>query len=208
MNKNIVMLGIMGAGKGTQALRLAEFLQVPHISTGEMFRAAAAEQTPLGLKAKKIMESGALVSDEIVVNIVRERLNKSDARDGFILDGFPRTIEQARELEKFRNIDKVFYLDISEDEALKRITGRRECADCKQQYNVYLQPDLKDKCLKCSGPLISRADDKRETVKKRIDNYKRQTMPLKDYYEEKGILEKIEGEKNIEEIFENIKSAL
>ncbi len=202
------MLGMMGAGKGTQAKKLAAHLNIPHISTGDIFRQAAQEGTELGLRAKKIMEEGGLVDDETVLGIVKERVQKSDASGGFILDGFPRTVQQAREFEKIENIDIVFYLDIPREEAVKRLRGRRECGNCSKQYNIYLDRGLNEKCPECGTDLSRRLDDNEETVKKRIENYMKMTIPLTDYYRELGILKKINATGEIKDIFEKIKFAL
>ncbi len=208
MGSKIVMLGMMGAGKGTQAKKLSRHTGLPHISTGDMFRQAAAEGTPLGLKVKKIMEEGGLVSDDTVVEIVKERLDREDAQKGFILDGFPRTVNQAEEFAKFENIDIVFYLVISEQEAVKRLRGRRQCVGCKKQFNVYLDGDITDECPLCGGKIVQRADDKEDTVKERIKNYLKQTKPLIEYYDRQGILREIAAEGSIEDIFKNIIGAL
>jgi len=202
------MLGIMGAGKGTQAKRLSRYLDVPHISTGDIFRDAVSEGTELGKRAQKIMADGELVPDEIVVEIVKERLAKDDAADGYILDGFPRTIQQAIPFDEFETIDEVIYITIPEDEAIKRLKGRRYCESCKKDYSVYLDGDIDEKCAECGGTLKQREDDREETVRVRIENYFKQTRPLIEYYENKGILKEIDGNREIETVFEDIKKAV
>ncbi len=199
------MLGIVGAGKGTQAKNIAEYLKIPHISTGDIFRDTVKSETELGLKVKKIMNEGGLIADELVVEIVKERIEQQDALNGYILDGFPRTLNQAWELEKIANIDTVFYLTLSSSEAAMRLSGRRMCADCKSQYNIHMNKNLSEKCPECGGLLQFREDDNYETVKIRIKNYIRETKPLIEYYLNKKILKKIDGSRSIEAIFEEIK---
>ncbi|MGM0441120.1 MAG: adenylate kinase [Elusimicrobiota bacterium] len=207
MISKIVMLGIVGAGKGTQAKRLSRYLDIPHISTGEIFREAVKKKTPLGLKAKSIMEAGDLVPDDIVIGIVEERLKEDDAQDGYILDGFPRTITQAKEFDKLEDLDRVFYITIPEEESVKRLKGRRICSKCKKEYNIYLADDDTEECP-CGGKLIQREDDKEETVKIRIDNYIEQTEPLIEYYRKNNLLVEIDGDQEIDEVFSNIKETL
>lgn len=199
------MLGMVGAGKGTQARKLSEYLKLPHISTGDIFRDAAEKKTPLGLQARQIMIDGGLVPDEIVLGIVRQRLGQNDACNGYILDGFPRTLNQAWEFEKTEKLDLVFYIDVPEEEVVQRLKGRRVCENCKAQYNVYLNPDLV-KCIECGGKLKQREDDREETVRVRIKNYIRQTEPLISYYKEAGILKTINGKQDISGVFEEIKN--
>lgn len=207
MISKIVMLGIVGAGKGTQAKKLSKYLDIPHISTGEIFREAVKKETPLGLKAKSIMESGDLVPDDIVIGIVEDRLKEPDARDGYILDGFPRTINQAKEFDKLEDLDRVFYITIPEEESIRRLKGRRICRDCKKEYNVYLEDNYTDTC-ECGGNLVQREDDKEDTVKVRIKNYIEQTEPLIEYYKNNGILVEIDGDRKIDEVFAGIKKTL
>ncbi len=200
------MLGIVGAGKGTQAKKLSKYLEIPHISTGEIFRDAVKRKTPLGLKAKSIMEAGDLVPDDVVIGIVEERLKEPDTRDGYILDGFPRTIKQAKEFDKLENLDRVFYITIPKQESVRRLKGRRICRDCKKEYNIYLEDDYEDTC-QCGGKLVQRDDDKEETVKIRIENYIKQTSPLIEYYKNNDLLVEIDGNRDIEEVFCSIKEA-
>ncbi len=202
------MLGIVGAGKGTQAKKIAQYLNIPHISTGDIFRDTAKSGTELGLKVKKIMNEGRLIADELVVEIVKERINKQDAFNGYILDGFPRTLNQAHEFGKIANVDTVFYLTLSPEEAAMRLSGRRMCIDCKSQYNIHMDKSFSQRCPECGGLLQFREDDNYETVKIRIKNYIRETKPLIDYYLKEKILKKIDGSRSIDDIFEDITQEL
>lgn len=201
----IVMLGILGAGKGTQAEKLSQYLNIPHISTGDIFRDAVEKDTELGVKAKKIMKEGKLVSDEVVSGIVKDRINQPDTGNGYILDGFPRTISQAQEFDKIENLDIVFYITIPEEEVLIRLKGRRVCENCNTQYNTHLD-DIGDICRKCGGRIIKREDDNEDTIKVRVENYINQTKPLIDYYRNKSILREIDGTSSINEVFESIRT--
>lgn len=206
----VVLLGPPGAGKGTQAVRLAEVLGVPHISTGDIFRQAVKEGTPLGKKAKEYMDSGLLVPDNIVVGIVRERLGQSDCSNGFILDGFPRTVEQADALAANlaaagAKLDMVINIDTAEDVLLKRLTGRRVCQSCGAPFHVYFTPPRQaGKCDSCGGELYHRDDDQEETVRKRLIVYTAQTAPLIAYYERKGLLKTVDGARPAAEVLEDI----
>ena len=196
---NLILFGPPGAGKGTQAQFIVEGFRIPQISTGDMLRAAVKAQTPLGLKAKAIMESGGLVSDEVVLGIVQERLAQSDCESGFVLDGFPRTIPQALSLGDIlaglgRAIDHVISLDVDNAEIIQRLSGRRTCSACGKGYHVLYDPSKNaDVCDVCGGALMQREDDKEATVKNRLDVYDRQTAPLKEYYEQAGLLRHING---------------
>lgn len=200
----IVMLGIMGAGKGTQAKNLSGYLKVPHISTGEIFRIAVEEKTELGLKAQEIMKKGEYVPDDIVTGIVKQRISRDDVDNGYILDGFPRTINQAEELSKIDDLDHVFYITIPDEEVLRRLMGRRSCEVCNAQYNIHLD-ESGPTCKKCGGKIIMREDDNEETIKIRLKNYLDQTEPLIDYYRKKNILDEIDGNRSIEEVFNSLK---
>ena len=191
---NVILLGGPGAGKGTQAERIVADFGLPHISTGEMLRAAVAKGTQMGLEAQKYMESGALVPDEVVIGVVRERLAEPDAGDGFLLDGFPRTIPQAEQLDAMlaeagRAVTHVVLIDVPADELVQRIAGRRSCAGCGKLYNVTFDPPKADGvCDVCGRELVQRADDNEDTVRNRIGVYEDQTAPLIGYYTERGVL--------------------
>ncbi len=210
----IIMLGAPGAGKGTQASRISERYGIPQISTGDILRSAVREGTELGKKAKEYMDRGELVPDEIVIGIVRERIVQDDRKKGFILDGFPRTVVQAEALDRMLeelglSIDYVINIDVPEEEIVKRLTGRRTCRNCQAMYHVIFNPPKKDNvCDKCGGELYQRDDDKEETIRARLEVYKRQTAPLIDYYSRKGKLVNIDGTKGIDEIFEEIVKVL
>lgn len=211
---NIVLMGLPGAGKGTQASRIIEELSIPHISTGDMFRAAVKEQTPLGLEAKSYMDRGQLVPDRVTIGIVRERLGKADCANGFLLDGFPRTVPQAEALDELtkelhRAIDFVLYIEVSEGELLKRLTGRRICRDCGESYHVtFAPPKVEGVCDRCGGELFQRADDSSETVRERIKVNLEQTQLLLQYYESTGKLHRLNGEQPIERVTEQILSLI
>lgn len=210
----ILLMGPPGAGKGTQSPRLVERYHIPAISTGDMFRAAVREETPLGVKAKTFMDAGQLVPDDVTIGIVQERLTKDDTKNGFILDGFPRTIDQAIALDvalKEMGIDKVHVIDITMDQDLlvSRITGRRICKNCGATYHIVnLPPKVEGICDVCGGELYQREDDKEETVKNRLEVYARQTKPLVDYYENRGFYKRINGNQDVEKVYEDIISAL
>jgi adenylate kinase len=196
---NVILLGAPGAGKGTQAERIVAQFGVPHISTGDMLRAAVAEGTQMGREAQKYMESGALVPDDVVVGCVRERLTEDDARKGFLLDGFPRTIEQAERLDAMlaeagRAVTHVILIDVPEDELVKRLAGRRMCSGCGKGYHVEYDPPKQDGvCDACGSELYQRTDDNEETVRNRLEVYRAQTAPLIGYYEQRGVLKNAYG---------------
>lgn len=207
---NIILFGAPGAGKGTQAKVLIEKFAIPQISTGDILRAAVKEETEMGLKAKAAMESGQLVSDDIIIGIIKDRLKKDDCKNGFILDGFPRTVAQAKELDKLMQemeiaLDKVISLNVTDEEIVKRITGRRVCPACGASFHVSLNPSKQEgKCDYCGGELVSRKDDNEETVVKRLDAYKNQTSPLINFYTEKNIFFEIDGEQAVDKITSEI----
>lgn len=211
---NLVLFGPPGAGKGTQAQFLVESYDIPQISTGDMLRAAVKAQTALGVKAQEIMSQGGLVSDEIVLGIVSERLAQSDCVGGFVLDGFPRTIPQANALAKIlelsgRSIDCVLSLEVDSEELVKRLSGRRSCPSCGKGYHVEFDaPVVEGVCNVCGASLVQRADDKEDTVRNRLQVYEQQTAPLKEYYCEKSILCSIPGMGSIAEIQQRIAAAL
>lgn len=190
----LIFLGPPGAGKGTLAALVAGLYKIPHISTGEIFRAAIREKTPLGLKVQAIIDAGQLVSDDITIELVRERLAKSDAKDGFILDGFPRTIPQAEALAGIVSVDAAVNFDIADKDVVARLSGRRVCKSCSQNYHVdYMKPKVEGKCDKCGGDLFIREDDKIESITKRLEVYRSQTAPLIDYYRKNGKLTDIDA---------------
>ena len=196
----IIMLGAPGAGKGTQAEVICNRYNIPAISTGNIIREALKTGTEMGLKAKSYMESGALVPDEVVIGIIKERIVKDDCKDGFILDGFPRTIPQAEALDKMGIvIDKVIDIEVPDEKIINRMSGRRVCEKCGASYHLeYKKPKVEGICDACSGTLIQRKDDHPDTVKSRLDVYHSETEPLKDYYEKQGKLTVVEGQEEIE----------
>lgn len=202
----IILLGAPGAGKGTQAEKLTEKYGIAHISTGDIFRKNIKERTEIGLVAKSYIDKGMLVPDEVTVKIVENRLNESDAKEGFLLDGFPRTVEQAVALGKFADIDYVINVDVPLEKLLRRITGRRVCPKCSASYHVdFLNGS---NTCKCGETLITRADDNEQTVKSRIDVYVKQTAPLIEYYEKEGKLINVDGDKSVDEVFAEITAKL
>lgn len=188
----LVFLGPPGAGKGTQAGDVARHFGVPHISTGDMFRAAIGGRTPTGLRAKAFIDAGELVPDAVVIDMVRERLAQDDCANGYLLDGFPRTVEQADALADIAGPDRVVYIAVADQPLLKRLTGRRVCADCKGTFHISRLADEKV-CPDCGGALIHRSDDQEETIKARLAAYHSQTSPLIDYYKDRGILRTVDG---------------
>ncbi len=208
----LVMLGRQGAGKGTQAVRLGQHFVVPHISTGDMLRAAVASGTEFGLKAKTVMDGGGLVSDEIMVGIVDERLNESDTtKRGYILDGFPRTEAQALALEKItidRPLDIVLNLEVPETVVLERITKRRVCVTCGHIYSVDSPPKNGWICDVDGGEVIQRADDTEDAVRKRLDLYAAETLPLVSFYADRGLLAEVDGLGSPDEVFDRLLAAV
>lgn len=200
---NIIFLGPPGAGKGTQAQIVCQRLEIPQVSTGDMLRAAIAAGTEMGLKAKAYMDQGQLVPDEVVIGIVRDRLAKEDCRKGYILDGFPRTVEQARALGTFAKIDVAINLDVPDDVLVKRLSGRRVCPLCGAPYHVD-RLNGETVCKADGTPLIQRDDDRAETVLNRLTVYHQKTAPLIDYYRDEGLLKNIGGGLSLEEISEEI----
>lgn len=206
----LLLMGPPGAGKGTQAERLMEKYQVPHISTGDMFRAAVKQGTELGKEAKRYMDAGQLVPDEVTIGIVREGLARPECKNGFILDGFPRTEEQAKQLDVILDnlsikLNAVIDITVPSDELIGRITGRRICKACGATFHVIFNPPkIEGVCDKCGGNLYQRDDDKEETVTKRVDVYNKQTRPLIDYYTKQGIYKNIDGTQDIDKVFSDI----
>ena len=198
---NLIMLGAPGAGKGTQAAILNQKLGIPTISTGNILRAAIKDGTPTGLKAKEYMDHGQLVPDDVIIGIINERLQADDCKNGYILDGVPRTIGQAEAIDQAGiHFDAVIALEVSDEEIMQRMGGRRVCEKCGASYHVVaVPPKVEGVCDACGGKLIQRADDAPETVKSRLETYHRETEPLKTYYAEKGILHVVENQKTLEE---------
>lgn len=211
---NLVLMGLPGAGKGTQAEKIVDQYGIPHISTGDMFRAAMKEGTELGLKAKSFMDKGELVPDEVTIGIVRERLSKDDCVKGFLLDGFPRTVPQAEALENMltelnKRINYVINIDVDKSILMERLTGRRICKSCGATYHLVFNPPAKDgECDRCGGELYQRADDNAETVQNRLDVNIKQAQPLLDFYEAKGYLKTINGQRDISIVFADIEQLL
>lgn len=211
---NIIFMGPPGAGKGTQAEKIIENFNIPHISTGDAFRAAMSQQTTMGLKAKEYVDKGLLVPDEITNGIVKERLSQSDCQKGFLLDGFPRTIAQAEALDQMleelnMKIDHVINISVDRDKLLARLTGRRLCSSCGSTYHVVFNPPKQENiCNKCSSPLVQRPDDDETKVGTRLDEYLHKTAPLLHYYEQQQLLRQVDGEQEIDQVTEQINSIL
>lgn len=210
----VILMGPPGAGKGTQAERVAKEFGLLHISTGDILRGAVKEETPLGKEAKEYMERGALVPDEVIINIMKEKLEKPDCAGGVLLDGFPRTVEQAEALDHVLNglrinIDAVINVDVSPDKLLERLTGRRVCRGCGSTYHMKFNPPrVRNICDHCSGELYQRSDDTVDTVKERLEVYSKQTLPLIQYYQRKNLYHAVDGARPIDEVFEGIATYL
>lgn len=211
---NIIIMGLPGAGKGTQAAKIIKKYSIPHISTGDMFRLAIKNETDLGRQAKAFMDQGELVPDEVTVGIVKERLSQSDVKDGFLLDGFPRTVEQAEALNNIMaelnsQIDQTIYVEVPEEELMNRLTGRRICETCGATYHlVFNPPKTEGICDLDGGKLYQREDDNPETVQNRLEVNIKQTAPLLDFYKGLGVLATVDGSKDIEEVFEEVDEIL
>ena len=210
----IIMLGAPGAGKGSQASRIATEYQLPHISTGDIFRANLKEETELGKKAKSFMDKGELVPDDITIAMLLERIHKEDCKNGYILDGFPRTIPQAEALKealakKNEKIDLALDVEATDELIIKRMAGRRTCPACGAIYHIVtLPPKVEGKCDRCGADLIQRKDDNEETVKNRLKIYHEITEPLISYYKKEGILEEIDGAEDLDKVFEKVKTII
>ena len=206
----LILLGAPGAGKGTQAEIISKKLNIPTISTGNILRAAVANGTPVGLKAKEYMDAGKLVPDDVIIGVITERLAEADCQNGYILDGVPRTIAQAEALEKAGvNFDAVVSIEISDEEIEQRMTGRRTCIKCGATYHVVAAPPKQEGiCDKCGAELVLRDDDKPETVTKRLAVYHEQTRPLISFYADKHVLYTVDGTQNMEQVFEAITKIL
>ena len=204
---NLIFLGPPGAGKGTQAVRVCEQLGIPQISTGDILRRAIKNETPTGLAAKSYIDKGQLVPDSVVIDIVRERLVQDDCKNGYLLDGFPRTVAQAEALEGFAKIDAVVDIDVSDEKLVERLSGRRVCLACGGTYHVSMLNGVTT-CAKCGETLIQRDDDKAETVLSRLHVYHQQTEPLIDFYTNRGLIKTVDGSKPMEECYAAILEAL
>ena len=196
---NIILLGAPGAGKGTQASQIVATFKLPHISTGDIFRENIKDGTPIGVQAKWYIDQGLLVPDEVTCEIVEERIAEEDCKDGYLLDGFPRTIAQAEKLDKMAKIDIVINLDVNFDLLMERLCGRRVCKDCGESYHVS-RLNGETKCARCGGELYQRKDDNPETVQSRLNVYMKQTAPLIDYYKKKGLLFNVQSNSNPEAV--------
>ena len=207
-------MGRPGAGKGTQAVNIREYYNIPHISTGDMFRAAIKNQTKLGLEAKSYMDKGALVPDEVTIGIVKDRLLEDDCKNGFLLDGFPRTIAQAEALDAFLKengikLDAVLDVNVPAEILVRRMVGRRVCKTCGATYHVEFNPSkVEGVCDNCGSPLIQRADDTEATAKNRLAVYDNQTAPLLEFYKKQNILKTVNGDQPLDKVFDDIKSVL
>ncbi|MDE6407204.1 MAG: adenylate kinase [Anaeroplasmataceae bacterium] len=210
----LLIMGRPGAGKGTQAANIKEYYHIPHISTGDMFRAAIKNQTKLGLTAKEYMDKGALVPDEVTIGIVQERLLEDDCKKGFLLDGFPRTIAQAESLESFLKengivLDAVLDVDVPAEILVRRMVGRRVCKGCGATYHVeFNAPKQEGICDVCGTKLIQRNDDTLETAENRLNVYDKQTAPLLQFYKERNLLKTVDGNQALDKVFEDIKAVL
>ncbi len=210
----IIMLGAPGAGKGTQAKKIAEKYQIPHISTGDIFRANIKEGTELGLKAKQFMDQGLLVPDEVTIGMLLDRIHQADCKNGYVLDGFPRTIPQAESLTEAlagmgEAIDYAIDVDVPDENIVNRMAGRRACLKCGATYHIEFAPPKKEGiCDVCGSELVLRDDDKPETVQKRLSVYHEQTQPLIDYYKEKGVLHSVDGTQAMDAVFAGITEIL
>ena len=206
----IIMLGAPGAGKGTQAKMIAAKYEIPHVSTGDIFRANIKEKTELGMEAKKYMDQGLLVPDELTVKILLDRVAKEDCKNGYVLDGFPRTIPQAEVLDKAvselnESIDYAINVDVKDENIIRRMSGRRACLKCGATYHIeHIPPKKEGICDACGSELVLRDDDKPETVEKRLKVYHEQTQPLIDYYNKKGILREVDGSQDMKDVFNAI----
>ena len=212
---NIILMGLPGAGKGTQAEQIKENYPIPHISTGDMFRAAIKNETPLGKEAKSYIDKGQLVPDSVTIGLVEERLNEEDAKEGFLLDGFPRTVEQAEALDQIlaktnRKIDKVLNIDVDPSILLPRLTGRRICKQCGNTYHLIFNPTkVEGVCDNDGGELYQRSDDNEETVANRLEVNIKQTKPLLDFYNQKeGVVENVNGDQDIKVVFQDVQNIL
>lgn len=210
----LVLLGAPGAGKGTQAVRLADAEGIAHVATGDMFRGAVREGTPLGREVQRYLDAGRLVPDEVTIALVRERLSRPDCARGFVLDGFPRTVPQAEALDRLLGemgapLGCVINLEVAEESLVRRLSGRRVCPACGASYNVYSAPPRSEgRCDRCGGELTQRGDDREETVRRRLEVYRQQTAPLIDFYRHQGKLRSLDGDRPLEEVAAAIRETL
>lgn len=210
----LILLGPPGCGKGTQGKRLEALYHIPQLSTGDMLRAAVRDETPVGKIAKGYLDKGALVPDDVMVEIMKVRLQATDCANGYILDGFPRTVEQAKALDRMfaegnLSLTAAINLDVSDDDVVARLSGRRQCKKCGTGFHVKFNvPRRENVCDTCGGELYQRDDDNEATIRKRLEVYNRQTSPLLDYYEKKGLLRRVDGRGSIDDIFERIRSLI
>lgn len=211
---NIILMGPPGAGKGTQSEKILNYCNIPHISTGDMFREAIKNQTKLGLEAQEYMNKGLLVPDEVTIGLVKERLSRDDCKNGYLLDGFPRTIPQAEALETLskeisRPVELVITIEADKDELVKRISGRRVCPKCGNSYHLAFKlPKVENTCDSCGSTLIQRKDDTIESLNVRLDAYEHQTKPLVEFYDKKGLNRSVDGLQSIDEVFNDIRKLL
>jgi adenylate kinase len=205
----LIFLGPPGAGKGTLAAKAVDILKLPHVSTGVIFRSAIAAASPLGLKVKAIIDAGKLVDDETTIELVKERLAQKDVQDGYILDGFPRTIPQAEALAEFSAADKVVNFNIPDSAVLERLGGRRVCRKCGHNFHVVFDnPKTEGVCDHCGGEVYTRDDDREEAIQKRLEVYRAQTAPLIDHYRQKGLLIDVDARPAVDQVVENFRKSL
>jgi len=207
MKKNIVILGPPGAGKGTQATKIANHYDIPHISTGEILRNNKDMETEYGTP-RDYIDDGEFVPDELMLAILQKRLEEPDTKEGFVLDGFPRNLKQAEMMEEIADITLTLYLEVSEDNILERLTGRRRCVECGATYHIDYDPPRNGACDNCGGKLIQRKDDRKEVVMKRLETYEEETHPMVEMYREEGVLREVDGNPSIKEVWERIKTIL
>jgi adenylate kinase len=207
-------MGAPGAGKGTQAQRLTERFGVPHVSTGDMLRGAAASGTPLGLEARRLMDEGRLIPDDVMIGVVEQRLGAPDAARGFVLDGFPRTVPQAQALDEMlrrrgERLDAVLHVAVPVEELVRRLAGRRVCGSCGAMYHVDVDPAARaGRCERCGAPLVQREDDREATVRRRLDVYARETAPVLDHYRPAGLVREVAGTGTRDEVFERVAASV